>query len=515
MFKKNFLLFFSLFFLGIFLFTSCVPILPVTEGIFNGQVIVPEGTLQAKDLTGQALPNATINIIDPVTGAIIATTVTDANGYYQVFVPEGGPYLLQAIKDGVKLLQITSHVEVGIEYDLGTADCSTTTVALIAQAMLDAEDYPDNLANINLTDIEADPDFNDVMSVVCSKIEAGSDPTELVVVQQAVEDFLYPIASTPTYTVTYNGNGNTAGTVPEDPSHYGYGITVTVLGNTGTLEKTVYSFIGWNTQADGSGTDQAEGSAFTMGNDNVTLYAKWTITVTFDKDDDGAAGTMADQIILSGSIENLTACTFTKTGWTFSGWAETSGGAIVYADGAYIMGTANVILYAKWTPPETYSLCDIGPAGGWIFYDKGISSDGWRYLEAAPSDQSGGASWGCYGIGSYGMGIPGADGTAVGTGEQNTIDIEAGCTTPGTAADICANLNLGGYDDWFLPSKDELNLMCYGLKFSGVGGFFANFYYWSSSQFYGYKAWAQLFDNGYQYDDDKTMYNLVRAVRAF
>lgn len=113
----------------------------------------------------------------------------DANGYYQVFVPEGGPYLLQAIKDGVKLLQITPQVEVGIEYDLGTADCSTTAVALIVQAMLDAEDYPNNLADINLTDIAADPDFNDVMNPVCSTIEAGGDPTELVVVQAGSRRF--------------------------------------------------------------------------------------------------------------------------------------------------------------------------------------------------------------------------------------------------------------------------------------------------------------------------------------
>jgi len=182
MFKKKYLLFFILFLLGVFLFTSCLPKPPVTEGILKGQVIVPEGSAQAKDLTGQALPDATVNIIDLATGDIIATTTTDANGYYQVFVPTGGPYLLEAIKDGVKLQQFTPQVEVGEEYYLGTADCSTTSVALIAQAMMDAEDYPDNLADINLADIEADTDFNEVMSIVCSILEAGGDPTESALV---------------------------------------------------------------------------------------------------------------------------------------------------------------------------------------------------------------------------------------------------------------------------------------------------------------------------------------------
>jgi hypothetical protein len=159
-------------------------------------------------------------------------------------------------------------------------------------------------------------------------------------------------------------------------------------------------------------------------------------------------------------------------------------------------------------PPTTYSLRDIGPAGGWIFYDKGSYSDGWRYLEAAPSDQSPGAPWGC-----YGESISGADGTAVGTGEQNTIDIEAGCTTAGTAADRCANLGLGGYSDWFLPSKDELNLMYTNLKVFGVGGF-ADYFYWSSSEYNAYYAWYQYFYNGYQYNYNYSTYR-VRAVRAF
>jgi hypothetical protein len=178
-------------------FSGCLFKPPVTEGVLKGQVIVPEGSVQEKDLTGQALPNATVNIIDPATGAIIATATTDANGYYQVFVPAGGPYILEAVKDGVKLQQVTPQVEVGIEYDLGTADCSTTSVALIAQAMLVAEDYPDDLADINLADITVNPNFNDVMNPVCSTIEAGGDPAELAVIQQAVEDFLYPPPPTP------------------------------------------------------------------------------------------------------------------------------------------------------------------------------------------------------------------------------------------------------------------------------------------------------------------------------
>ncbi len=85
-------------------------------------------------------------------------------------------------------------------------------------------------------------------------------------------------SSTPAavYTVTYNGNGNTGGSVPSDSTNYEQGQTVTVLGNTGNLVQTNYSFVGWNTQASGSGTTYTQGQTFTMGAANVTLYAMWT-----------------------------------------------------------------------------------------------------------------------------------------------------------------------------------------------------------------------------------------------
>jgi len=149
--------------------------------------------------------------------------------------------------------------------------------------------------------------------------------------------------------------------------------------------------------------------------------------------------------------------------------------------------------------------------GGIIFYLDGLGGG----LIAAPTNQSSGAQWGC-----YGATISGADGTAIGTGNQNTIDIEAGCSTAGTAADICANLVLSGYTDWFLPSKGELNLMYQNigqgnaLGLGNVGGFASN-YYWSSTEIDNYVAWVQGFYTGFQDDVNKNGTIYVRAVRAF
>jgi len=84
-----------------------------------------------------------------------------------------------------------------------------------------------------------------------------------------------PGVTPPTYTVTYDGNGNTGGVVPVGPVSYVEGATVTVLDNTGNLVKTGHDFAGWNTAADGSGTYYFPGDSFIMGTANVTIYAQW------------------------------------------------------------------------------------------------------------------------------------------------------------------------------------------------------------------------------------------------
>ena len=135
---------------------------------------------------------------------------------------------------------------------------------------------------------------------------------------------------------------------------------------------------------------------------------------------------------------------------------------------------------------------------------------------AAPSDQSLGAEWGC-----SGDAISGAEGTAVGTGAQNTLDIEAGCPTAGIAADLCANLVLSGYTDWFLPSSGELNLMLQNigpanaLGLGNVGGFVWD-YYWSSTETGFSGAYALDFGSPYYLTSVlKYSSRLVRAIRAF
>jgi hypothetical protein len=166
---------------------------------------------------------------------------------------------------------------------------------------------------------------------------------------------------------------------------------------------------------------------------------------------------------------------------------------------------------AIFTQDVSYKIGDQGPAGGIIFYDKGIYSDGWRYLEAAPDGVDYYAQWG-----SNNKNVAGTK-TTIGSGKQNTqivADWLRLAGESGRAAQICIGLDINGFTDWFLPSKDELDLMYKNLKYIGLGSF-GNNVYWSSSQAAFFAAWYQRFSDGYQKSDSKKDGYLVRAVRSF
>jgi hypothetical protein len=148
--------------------------------------------------------------------------------------------------------------------------------------------------------------------------------------------------------------------------------------------------------------------------------------------------------------------------------------------------------------------------GGKVAYifqpgDAGYVAGETHGLIAAAQDLLDYNQWGC-----YGTDISGADGQAIGTGAQNTLDIvNAGC---GGAAQACADLVLNGYSDWFLPSLYELQQL-YNNRIA-IGGF-QNSAYWSSSENGSNVAWVFDFSSGYTDDYHKVDVTYVSAVRAF
>lgn len=108
--------------------------------------------------------------------------------------------------------------------------------------------------------------------------------------------------STTAKTITYNGNGNDAGSVPVDTNSYGAGEVVTLARNTGNLYKSGYYLAGWNTQADGLGTTYAEGSTLQLGNENITLFAKWGGAATLTLSRLFPAGTLAGNLRAATTI---------------------------------------------------------------------------------------------------------------------------------------------------------------------------------------------------------------------
>ncbi|HKK64258.1 MAG TPA: hypothetical protein VJ967_00290, partial [Clostridia bacterium] len=146
-----------------------------------------------------------------------------------------------------------------------------------------------------------------------------------------------------------------------------------------------------------------------------------------------------------------------------------------------------------------YELGDEGPAGGRIFYIDKDDNHSWTYLEAAPE----GTEWNFKEWGGNGTKIGGdAQLEGIGDGRAATdaiVDHMESIAETGTAAQICDGLSHNGYDDWFLPSLDELEKMHDNLYQAGLGGF-TNEVYWSSSEEHSSEAHV------YDFMDYSSMY---------
>ena len=158
---------------------------------------------------------------------------------------------------------------------------------------------------------------------------------------------------------------------------------------------------------------------------------------------------------------------------------------------------------------------DTGPAGGIIIYTavNGFPVAGTNttanYLEAAPDNAT--EKYISWASSSYFFTDVEGTGTAIGTGKNNTqkiLEIYVTDITENYAAKACSQYSNGGKDDWFLPSKDELNAL-YESNIIETGSF------WSSSQINNSSAWSQFFRDGDPSGYDKNTNCSVRAIRLF
>ena len=158
-----------------------------------------------------------------------------------------------------------------------------------------------------------------------------------------------------------------------------------------------------------------------------------------------------------------------------------------------------------------YKIGEKGPAGGIVFYDKGDDNDGWRYLEAAPEEAEFRAMWRV-----QGTEVANTQET-IGSGRSNTqLIVETFKHAAGewdTAAQTADEMAFNGFDDWFLPSKAELDQMYGNLKRKNLGSF-KNEWYWSSSIRNDYPR-RQSFSDGNMGEGNSTNKYYVRPIRQF
>ena len=169
-----------------------------------------------------------------------------------------------------------------------------------------------------------------------------------------------------------------------------------------------------------------------------------------------------------------------------------------------------------WSTSLTFKVVSIGTIyqGGEIAYilhsgDPGYVAGQTHGLIAAAADQSAGIWW--YNGADT---VTGATGTALGTGSANTTTIITvqGAVATTYAAGVARAYTNAGYNDWYLPSKDELNKLY--LSQAALGGF-VSVDYWSSSEGAANYALYQDFGTGDQGGSSKDGVLRVRAVRAF
>jgi len=338
-------------------------------------------------------------------------------------------------------------------------------------------------------------------------------------------------------TITLSDGGGSVSITDNDTQLDAAGVTAlgfvsgahTIDTNTQLDEAAVDAFVANNgyltTEVDGSTTNEIQDLQLATNNLTITNNGAATIidlSPYLDNTDTQLDETAVDAFVanngyltseVDGSITNeielpTTANAGDMNYWNGSAWVTIPA---TPNDGATLQMISGVPTWTCCRPPAIGDFRD----GGVVFWLDGNGGG----LVCAVSDQSAGIQW--YN-GSFTT--TGATATAIGTGlaNTNTIIASQGATETNYAAGLARAYTGGGFDDWYFPSKDELNEMYLNkatidaTALANGGGGFAGFnFYWSSTEFDVGNAWYQYFGSGAQFTSFKDISFYVRAVRAF
>jgi uncharacterized repeat protein (TIGR02543 family) len=174
------------------------------------------------------------------------------------------------------------------------------------------------------------------------------------------------------YSVIYNGNGNTGGTAPPTVSTYKQYQGISISSNSGSLINGSLTFNGWNTAANGSGTAYpVTSNGFTMPAANVTLYAQWVntstnYTLTYDGmgNTGGTVPAPPTSYPSGAGVAVLGQSSLTRTGYNFLGWNTAANGTgSIYQTGSSVVMNANTTLYAQWVGGTLFRDCLLDGSG--------------------------------------------------------------------------------------------------------------------------------------------------------